>query len=148
MTPSQIRAELLGEHFALRELIDEARARVAATSDPSASDRSAIDERLADSVEKIADHSQHEEAAARVILTAPEARAPGRDAVMDSEHVAEHLALVLALREAAATTDPVALRQAVKELLGTLEEHMAHEEAVLLADDLLLPDDVVISFKN
>ena len=127
MTPSQVRAELLGEHFELRNLIDETRKLLASERAPDV---------LWSSTDRLADallaHSKHEEDALRVILKPLHARVAGREAVMDNHHVAEHERLVAALR-----AHGTAGLERIGELLDELESHMRVEEEVLLAEDLL-----------
>jgi hypothetical protein len=105
---------------------------------------------LADCIDRLAVallvHTRHEESALRVILKAAGERAPGRDAVMDEGHVAEHEALVTTLRATTELKDAKAYVGRIAEVLADLEWHMANEEETLLADDLLLPDDVVIAY--
>jgi iron-sulfur cluster repair protein YtfE (RIC family) len=132
MTPSQVRAELLGEHFELRGLVEAAREIL--RSDPAPDALRAAMDRLADA---LLAHSRHEEEAVRVILKPLAARPAGRTAVMDEEHVAEHARLVSVLRESTASEDASARLARVGELLDELESHMTIEEEVLLAEDLL-----------
>lgn len=133
MTPSQARAELLGEHFQLRRLIEDTRAVL--RSNPSPEALRAFAGRLAD---LLLSHSQHEELALRVILKPAHQRPPGRDAVMDEHHVAEHARLLSVLRAADAVADELATtEEGIGEALDELEEHMAIEEEALLAEDLL-----------
>lgn len=131
-TASQVRAELLGEHFRLRRLVEEARSRLGPESA----------EALPSCVERLADalfsHSRHEEQALRGLLAPIHARAPGRFAIMDEAHVAEHARLVGELR-AFRAADPVTRRDGVSAILDALETHMTEEEEVLLAEDR--PDD-------
>ena len=133
MTPSQVRAELLGEHFELRRLVEEARAVLRGGQEPPRTDLRAAVERLADT---LLAHSRHEEAALRAILATVQGRAHP-DAVMDEHHVAEHARLVGALRAAVDDPDAVAVDARIGELLDALEAHMADEEVVLLGGDLL-----------
>ncbi len=137
MTPSQARAELLGEHFELRRLIEGARAIL---------DRNirAAPEELEGPMDALASallaHAAHEEAALRATLKPAGQRAQGRDAFMDERHVAEHAKLVEVLRATHTAKDPSAIRQRVIAVLGELEAHMTVEEEVLLAEDLLADD--------
>ncbi len=119
MTPSQVRAELLGEHFELRQLIENARAIL--RKEPQPTDLRAVVDQLADA---LLEHSQHEEAALRVI-------------VMDEHHVAEHAKLVAVLHTAVGDADAFVVQARVGAVLDELESHMAHEEEVLLGEDLL-----------
>jgi iron-sulfur cluster repair protein YtfE (RIC family) len=133
MTPSQVRAELLGEHFELRRLIEQAQAMLGEGSSPARIDLRAAVDRLADA---LLQHSQHEEAALRVILAAVQGRAHP-DAVMDEHHVAEHARLVAVLHAAVDDSDASAVRTRVVAALDELESHMAEEEEMLLGEDLL-----------
>jgi len=136
MTPSQARAGLLGEHFELRRLIEET--RVVLRSSPAPEALRVCSDRLAD---LLLSHSQHEELALRVILKPAHMRPPGRDAVMDEHHVAEHARLLSVLRAADAVADALATtEEGIGEALDELEKHMAIEEEALLAEDLLADD--------
>jgi len=130
MTPGQVRAELLGEHFTLRRLIEEARGLLGGgdTSD-----------RLRVCVERLGDalffHSRHEEQAVRGILERIHAQTPGRYRVMDEAHIAEHARLVAVLR-GLRSADETTRRARIGELLEELESHMTEEEDVLLSEDV------------
>jgi len=129
-TASQVRAELLGEHFNLRRLIEEARGLLRRTDAPDA---------LPICVERLADalffHSRHEEQAVRGILAPIRARTPGRYAVMDEGHIAEHARLVTVLR-GLRTADEATRRTRITEVIEELESHMTEEEQVLLGEDI------------
>jgi hypothetical protein len=132
MGPSQVRAELLGEHFELRQKIDDTLALV--EKDGAAPD--AVRKSLDGLATKLRAHAQHEQEALRVILEKIGERARKRNAVMDEAHVAEHARLVGVVREAGAAADAATRRERVKDVLRELEEHMIEEEGVLLAEDL------------
>lgn len=129
MTPSQVRAELLGEHFKLRRLIEEARALLP-KSDESGALRLCV-ERLGDA---LFFHARHEEQAIHGILEAIHARTPGRFAVMDDAHIREHARLVTVLRDLRTADEPTR-RARITEVVDELESHMTEEELVLLAED-------------
>ena len=133
MTPSEVRAALLGEHFELRRLIEEARVILRSGQELDRTN-------LRDAVERRADallgHSKHEEAALRVLLPAVGDRARP-EAIMDEHHVAEHARLVAVLHAAVHESDAVVVDERVGELLDDLESHMTDEEEVLLGEDLL-----------
>jgi hypothetical protein len=129
-TASHVRAELLGEHFKLRDLIEEARTLLA-KSDASEALRGCA-ERLADA---LFFHARHEEQAARGVLAPIHARHPEHYAIMDDAHVAEHARLVTVLRGLRAADEPTR-RARITEVVTELETHMAEEEAILLADDV------------
>jgi hemerythrin len=132
MTPSQVRAELLGEHYELRRQIEEALAMLEPASASVDALRAAI-EKLATT---LAAHAKHEQEATRVILERIGERARERNAVMDDAHVAAHARLVTKVKEAGVSDDAAARSARVKEVLAELESHMVEEEAVLLAEDL------------
>lgn len=129
MTPAQVRAELLGEHFKLRGLIEEARGLVA-RSDGSDALRVCL-ERLGD---LLFFHSRHEEHAVRGILGSIHARTPDRYRVMDEAHIAEHARLVSELRGLRSASG-IARGARIATILDELESHMSEEEQVLLAED-------------
>jgi len=133
MKPAQVRAELLGEHFELRGLIEQTREVL--RSDPTAEALGGSAERLASA---LLAHARHEEEALRVILEARPARASGSEAFMDELHVAEHARLVGVLRDASATLDEETRKERIGDVLDALEVHMAEEEETLLGEDLLL----------
>jgi len=133
MTPSQVRADLLGEHFELRRLIEEAREILRSGDDATRIELPAAVDRLAN---VLFGHSQHEEAALRVLLPTVQGRVHA-DAVMDERHVAEHARLVAVLRAAVIDAEASAVQEKVGALLDELESHMAEEEEVLLGEDLL-----------
>jgi hypothetical protein len=129
-TASQVRAELLGEHFNLRRLIEQARALLGRT-DASDALRVCV-ERLADA---LFFHSRHEEQAVRGILAPIHAKTPGRYAVMDEGHIAQHARLVTVLR-GLRTADEATRRTHIAEVIEELESHMTEEEEILLGEDV------------
>jgi iron-sulfur cluster repair protein YtfE (RIC family) len=133
MTLSQVRAELLGEHFELRRLIEHARDILRKGDQLVRTD-------LKDSVDKLADtllaHTKHEEAVLREVLPG----VPGRahpNAFMDEPHVTEHARLVSVLKTATDNGTVSVVQERVGALLDELEAHMVEEEEVLLGQDLL-----------
>ncbi len=132
MTPSQVRADLLGEHFELRRLIEHTRSVLRSGEASAQADLAAAATELADA---LLEHSQHEEAALRALLPTVEGRAHP-NAVMDERHVAEHAKLVAVLR-GAVSASATAIHERVGEVLDELEAHMTEEEEVLLGEDLL-----------
>ncbi|HEX8794849.1 MAG TPA: hemerythrin domain-containing protein [Polyangiaceae bacterium] len=129
MRPSQVRAELLGEHFKLRSLIEEARTLLGGHDTSGA---------LWVCIERLGDalffHSRHEEHALRGVLETVHARTPGRYRVMDQSHVSEHAQLVTDLRRLRSSGEPTR-RARLAVILRTLEAHMTEEEEVLLSED-------------
>jgi hypothetical protein len=129
MTPSQVRAELLGEHFELRRLIEQTRALLDGEHGEALH---VCMERLGDALYR---HSKHEEQAVRGILEPIRARTPKRYAVMDDAHIAEHARLVDVLR-GLRSVEGAARRRGIAGVLDELEAHMTEEEQVLLAEDV------------
>jgi Hemerythrin HHE cation binding domain len=129
-TASQVRAEILGEHFQLRRLIEETRGLLG-RSDSSDALRTCT-ERLADA---LFSHSRHEEHALHGILAPIHARTPSRFAIMDEAHIAEHARFATVLR-GLRTTDDASRRAALAEATNELETHMTEEEQVLLGEDV------------
>ena len=129
MTASQVRAELLGEHFKLRDLIEEARGLLG-RSEPS--------DALSGCIERLADalffHCKHEEQAVHGILAPIHSRTPGRYAIMNEAHIAEHARLVSVLR-GLRTVEEATRRARITDVVAELESHMTEEEEILLADD-------------
>jgi hypothetical protein len=137
MTPSEVRAALLGEHFELRRLVEEGRAILRNGQEPPRPDLRAAVDRLADT---LLAHSRHEEVALREVLGTVQGR-NHPDAVMDEAHVAEHARLVEVLRASVEDYASPAVDERVGNVLDALEDHMDHEEEVLLGVDLLGEDD-------
>lgn len=132
MTPGQVRAELLGEHFKLRGLVEEARGLLMG-------DRGDGGDALRACVERLGDllffHSRHEEQAVRGILGSVHARTPDRYRVMDAAHVAQHARLVSELRGLRSASESTRSTR-IASILDELESHMTEEEEVLLAEDV------------
>jgi hypothetical protein len=137
MTPSEVRAALLGEHFELRRLVEEGRAILRNGQPPPRPDLRAAVDRIAAA---LLEHSRHEEAALREILGTVQGR-KHPDAVMDGAHVAEHARLVAVLHAAVEDHASPAVDERVGDVLDALEDHMDHEEEVLLGVDLLGEED-------
>jgi iron-sulfur cluster repair protein YtfE (RIC family) len=134
MNPSQVRAELLGEHFELRRLVEAARVVIEKGSVPPAELASALDALVG----ALAAHAKHEEAALIELAESLSESARKPNAVMDEDHIADHERLVASVRQAGAAATPTARRERVGEVLAELESHMTSEEAVLLGEDLLV----------
>jgi len=144
MTPSEIRAELLGQHARLRSLIDETRAIA-----ERARQGEAVGDALRDGVARLAtamrDHNAREEELLGGILPTVDAWGPARAEIMDETHRREHDELYEVL---------LGIRTAPRELAGAgvtalfdrLLEHMAREEKTLLGEDVLKDDTVVVEF--
>jgi DUF438 domain-containing protein len=141
MTPSQIRAELLGQHAGLRVLMQEAREAIA---------RGSPRDDLRDCVQRLATalraHNRREETLLREIIRKVDAWGPARAEIMDESHVDEHLELLAALLGTNGASDAASAGKGVAHVLERLEAHIAREEEVLLAEDVLRDDDVVIEY--
>jgi hypothetical protein len=129
MTPSEVRAKLLGEHFELRRIMEEARGILRSGKEPPRTDLHEAVERLAGALLRHAE----------ILSTVQGRKHP--EAVMDAAHVAEHARLVAVARAALDDADALAVDERVGEVLDELESHMDHEEEVLLGEDLLGDED-------
>jgi iron-sulfur cluster repair protein YtfE (RIC family) len=144
MTASQIRAELLKDHAGLRTLIEEVRLAVARAG-ARGSTHHDLRERLQRLATALSAHNQREEAMLRAIVKQVDAWGPVRAEIMDESHLKQHTDLVAALF-AAGTADAVVASATAVATLEHLETHMAREEEVLLAEDVLRDDEVVIDY--
>ena len=141
MKPSQIRAELLEQHAALRGLIKDVRCAI--------EERSAREE-LRGCVERLATalrgHNKYEEGVLRELIKNVDAWGPARVEIMDESHVYEHTEVLAALLGTSGASDVAAAGKGVAAVLGRIESHMAREEEVLLGEDVLRDDDIVIEY--
>jgi iron-sulfur cluster repair protein YtfE (RIC family) len=144
MTASQIRAELLKDHAGLRTLIEEVRLAVVRAG-ARASTHHDLRERLERLATALGAHNQREEAMLREIVKHVDAWGPVRAEIMDESHLKQHTDLVAALL-AASTANAALASASAAMMLEHLETHMAREEEVLLAEDVLRDDDVVIDY--
>jgi len=136
MKPSEVRSDLLGEHFELRRLIEAARGVLEASA-PAPDALEVALERLA---VVLAAHAKHEEEALYELAESRSEQARKPSAVMDEDHVGDHERLVAEVRAACATTDAAARRARVEKALAELDAHMTSEEVVLLGEDMLGDD--------
>jgi hypothetical protein len=142
MTPTQIRAELLGQHAEIRVLIAEIRqsAELARRGEPR-------EKELRDGVARLAAfivaHNAREEELLAPVLPTVDAWGPVRADIMDEGHLSEHRALSQALAAIPHTPREFA-GAGVEVLCERILEHMASEEEVLLAEELLRVDTVTV----
>jgi hypothetical protein len=144
MTASQIRAELLKDHAGLRTLIEEVRLAVTRAV-ARASTQHDLRERLQRLATALGAHTQPEEGMLREIVKHVDAWGPVRAEIMDESHLKQHADLVAALLAASTANEAVASASAAV-MLDHLETHMAREEEVILAEDVLRDDDVAIDY--
>jgi hypothetical protein len=144
MTPSQIRAELLEQHAGLRSLIGDTRK----AAEGVGRGRSAGREELLFRVERLTTalraHNLREETLLRDVVKNVDAWGPVRVEIMDESHVEEHLELVAALLGTNGASDAEIAGTGVSHVLDRLEAHMAREEEVILAENVLRDDGVAI----
>lgn len=136
MKPSEIRAELLGQHAELRANIKAIRASLAAgrTDDEEARNRLV---RLVDAVRM---HNRREEELMRDVFPTLDAWGPIRSQVMQEEHVLEHqelFASLLGVSTSDSKTAPAAIA-----VLDKLVAHMDREEKVFLGEDVLSDENI------
>jgi hypothetical protein len=141
MRPSEIRAELLGQHATLREMIEETRsvAERARRGAPVRVDLRVRMTLLADAVRR---HNLHEEAVLEDIMPTIDAWGPERSSILVREHAQEHEELYAALIGIPFTVDEFA-GAGVDSLLNLLLKHMEREEKAFLGEEVLRDDAVV-----
>ena len=142
MIASEIRAELLKDHAGLRSLITEVRLAITLVG-PQESTTHELRRNIERLARALGGHNQREEAMLQELLKSVDAWGPARAEIMDETHHEEHAELVAALVLANAA-DPIAAGVHAKDVIERLEVHMAREEEVLLAEDVLRDDQVVI----
>jgi hypothetical protein len=133
MRPSEIRAELIGQHQALRTIMSELRAASASVAGDEPIEL-LVQEGLAHLAGALIDHNVREEELLMQPIARSDAWGPARVEVMGEAHYREHAALRDALhdvRTGATTCRRLAL------LFDQLLEHMACEERDILAEDFL-----------
>jgi hypothetical protein len=134
MKPTEIRAELLAQHNAIREQVDAVRRAL------QGGGRDALRSALAKLGDLVRGHNRREEELLRGILPTVDAWGPARTEIMLEEHVKEHGALYDAVMKASASDDASGF---VPGLLTGLLDHMAHEEKIFLSEEVLSDDAIV-----
>jgi hemerythrin len=142
MTPSEIRAGLLGEHAMLRGLMAETYRAIESARGGEGS-VAGVRQRLRRLVTALRDHNEREEALLREILPRVDAWGPARAEIMMEGHEDEHAELLAALVVTIATDDASGADSVERELLR-VEAHMKREEELLLSEEVLRDDDVAI----
>jgi hypothetical protein len=142
MTPSEIRAELLGQHAKIRAMMDELRelSRRARAGEPVVDLLQAGVTRLAAA---IVEHNLREEELLRPIIPTVDAWGAVRAEIMDESHIREHQELWDAVAGLAHTPSEFA-GAGVEELFQRVLEHMEHEEKALLSEDVLHEGTVIV----
>ncbi len=139
---SEVRAELLDQHEALRHLLtacDGAAERILAAHDTGGGHLLAC---LVQLLGEFQDHNEEEEVRLRPLLLAADSFGEVRVDRMVEDHLAEHAALRQALREAADMEVPDRAALATLELVSRLRSHLDAEERQFL-NDRVLRDDLV-----
>jgi hemerythrin len=141
MKRSEIRSELLGQHAALRSLIEQT---CQATDRWAAGEAARYEARacLARLVDDFRRHNRREEELLSDLIPTVDPWGPARAEIMYEEHVKEHDELYAALTDATAASDPEATARLVYEVRERILEHMAREEKGFLGEDALRDDDV------
>ncbi len=144
MTPSEIRDELLAQHARLRSLMDEVRhvAERAARGEPVGGE---LREGVSRVAEVLREHNQREEDLLRAIIPTVDAWGPARAEIMDETHQREHDDLHQALLGVGERPHAFA-GAGVRALFDRILEHLAREEKIFLAEELLKEDTVIVEF--
>lgn len=141
MSPSKIRAELLGQHAEIRQHLVATRnaADRLKAGEPADDELRAALVRLGAAVRL---HNAREEELLEDLIRTVDAWGDVRAEVLAAEHKKEHHQMFVTLVKAGASTDPAQAIALAEELVSAMLEHMAVEEKVLLAEDVLR-DDVI-----
>ena len=144
MRPSEIRAELLGQHDQIRAMMDEVR-HVAVRARRGEPVGEALQAGVARLAQVIAQHNAREEELLRGIIPTVDAWGPARAEILDETHAREHEVLQQAILGIPRTPREFA-GAGVEALFERVLEHMAREEKTLLAEDVLRDDTVMVEF--
>jgi len=136
---SRTAAALLGQHRALRKLLDEAVECARAKEAPRSPRLLEIVGQIAAEIEE---HNRLEEEALGPILRGADAWGPERIAHMLDHHRAEHVAFVKELRRLTKATSADATLVAIENLATAVRKHMDLEEREYL-NSRVLRDDIV-----
>jgi iron-sulfur cluster repair protein YtfE (RIC family) len=142
MTPSEIRAELLAQHTALRRLATEV--RKAASVPPDLLSSRKLRQRLEVLVAELDAHNRYEETLLGQVIRNLDSWGPVRVERMDERHARQHRELRDALQCAVDFEEPAEAVQATVAALEGLLTHMREEELELLGADVLREDTVMV----
>lgn len=147
MKASEIRAELLGQHGEIRQRIAEIRQALARRPLTDAA-RDEGEGRIAQLIGLLRRHNAREEELLRDVLPTVDAWGPARAEIMLEEHAKEHDALYAALADAGAlprASGPAveAAHAKLAELMDRVLSHIAHEEKIILSEEVLRDDGIV-----
>ncbi len=140
MNPSDIRTELLRQHEDLRARIRVLRA----VTERCLAGENAHEELrrlLTGLTDAVRAHNAREEQLMAKVFPELDAWGPVRREVMNEEHILEHDVLVGALIDAYAASDAKAAARNVVGLFDEILAHMAREEKVFLAPEVLADDE-------
>jgi len=139
MTLNEIRSTLLEQHAALRGMIEEARrgAERWKRGEWSREDTQACLQKLA---AELRAHNACEERLLRQVIPTIDAWGLARSEVMTEVHLDEHRNLCAGLIGAVIGRDAERGTATILVLLDAMLEHMAHEEKIFLAADVLTDD--------
>jgi hemerythrin-like domain-containing protein len=141
MKPSEIRAELLEQHAALRELL-AAMSRLASRAQAGEALREELFRSLVRLAERVHDHNAREEELLQNLVTT-DAWGAARAQMMTTEHRREHGRFATAIA-GALRTDTETAGFGIVALVALVEQHMDREESVFL-NEQVLRDDLVVS---
>ena len=144
MKPSEIRAELLGQHAEIRgHLLGLQQTLERWRTDPGVAQE--IQTVLTRLLALVRRHNLREEELLRDILPTVDAWGPARAGVMIEQHNREHDELYAALVDTGTfgADDAPSVQVQLPRLIERFMEHMAHEEKIILAEDILCDDAIV-----
>jgi len=144
MKPSEIRAELLGQHATLRSLIEQTKRASEQPAPPGEVGLDRARDCLVRLVDELRRHNLREEELLRDVIPSVDPWGPARAEIMTEEHVKEHQELFGALTDATATTDARAAAPMLRIVCERLLAHMAREERDFLGGDCLRDDQVSV----
>jgi hypothetical protein len=142
MSASEIRTELLEQHAHIRRMMDATRV-AAVRASAGECDGDELRASLVALADAVRTHNLREELLLRDVIPSVDAWGPTRAAIMTESHIKEHDRLFTALLGFRST--PVDIAGAgIIALIALLRDHMDHEEAIFLREDVLR-DDIVMS---
>lgn len=136
MTPKRVLEELIQQHRALREMMDQCE-QLADAIDGGGGDASALLKEVAKLRAAFGAHNEFEEQLLRPLLAENDAFAAVRIDRMVEDHVAEHAAMRDQLRPGGPIDE-------LRDVIDTLRAHLEAEERYLLTAKVLREDVVTI----
>ena len=143
MTLSEMREELLGQHQAIREIIDAVRTCAEQGSEGNTQAGAELRGHLERLHDALTQHNAREEELLRHVIRHVDAWGDVRETLLGEHHRSEHIELVEALDRAVGTSDSAEASRQVLGLLREIADHMRQEEEYILSPKVLT-DDIVI----